>query len=150
MNLFTVRKHTLLLIASIVWLAAGINITRIGFEAYANNHVTPINILLSAAVGAVFWLFVFGKLVVKHTARIASYEEERHFFLKFFDVPAFLIMAVMMTGGISIRAFGLAPEVFIAVFYTGLGLALTLAGLRFGWMWMSARSNPAWSDPTAR
>lgn len=63
MNLFTVRKHTLLLIASIVWLAAGINIARIGFEAYANNHVTPINVLLSAAVGAVFWLFVFGKLV---------------------------------------------------------------------------------------
>lgn len=29
MNLFTVRKHTLLLIASIVWLAAGINIARI-------------------------------------------------------------------------------------------------------------------------
>lgn len=54
MNLFTVRKHTLLLIASIVWLAAGINIARIGFEAYANNHVTPINVLLSAAVGAVF------------------------------------------------------------------------------------------------
>ena len=72
--------------------------------------MTPINVLLSAAVGAVFWLFVFGKLVVKHTARIASYEEERHFFLKFFDVPAFLIMAVMMTGGISIRHSALRPK----------------------------------------
>ncbi len=64
---------------------------------------------------------MFGKLVVKHTDRISSYEDDRHFFLKFFDVPSFIIMAVMMTGGISIRAFGLAPEVFIAVFYTGLG-----------------------------
>lgn len=143
MNLFTVRKHTLLLIASIVWLAAGINIARIGFEAYANNHVTPINVLLSAAVGAVFWLFVFGKLVVKHTARISSYANERHFFLKFFDVPAFVIMAVMMTGGIAIRSLGLAPEVFIAVFYTGLGTALTCAGIRFGVNWLRFEVTPA-------
>lgn len=150
MRLFTVRKRTLLLIASIVWLAAGINIARIGFEAYANDHVSVLNIVLSTVVGAAFWTFVFGKLVVKHTSRIAAYEEGRHFFLKFFDVPAFTIMAVMMTGGISIRAFGLAPEVFIAVFYTGLGIALSLAGLKFGLTWTRARLNPSWPDPTAR
>ena len=36
-----------------------------------------------------------------------------------------------MTGGIGLRVSGLAPEQFIAVFYTGLGAAL-LAGLLFG------------------
>ena len=41
-------------------------------------------------------------------------------------------MAVMMAGGIGLRASGLAPERFIAVFYTGLGAALLLAGLLFG------------------
>lgn len=143
MNLFTVRKHTLLLIASIVWLAAGINIARIGFEAYANGHLSILNVALSVAVGAVFWMFVFGKLVVKHTPRISSYADERHFFLKFFDVPAFVIMAVMMTGGIAIRSLGLAPEVFIAVFYTGLGTALTCAGIRFGVNWLRFEVTPA-------
>ena len=39
-------------------------------------------------------------------------------------------MAVMMSGGIGLRVSGLAPERFIAVFYTGLGAALLLAGLR--------------------
>ena len=143
MSPFTVRRHTLLLIASFVWLAAGVNIVRIGLEAYANDHVSLINIALSTAVGALFWTFVFGKLVIKHTDRISSYEDDRHFFLKFFDVPSFIIMAVMMTGGISIRAFGLAPEVFIAVFYTGLGTALALAGVRFGWNWLHARPSRA-------
>ena len=38
----------------------------------------------------------------------------------------------MMTGGIGLRVSGLAPERFIAVFYTGLGAALLLAGLLFG------------------
>ncbi|MFR3451143.1 MAG: hypothetical protein ACLTSX_05475 [Collinsella sp.] len=41
MKLLTVRKHTLLLIASIVWLAAGINIVRIGLEAYAARPPRP-------------------------------------------------------------------------------------------------------------
>lgn len=41
-------------------------------------------------------------------------------------------MAVMITGGIGLRASGLAPERFIAVFYTGLGASLLVAGLLFG------------------
>lgn len=64
--------------------------------------------------------------------RICHYEEEKHFFLKFFDVKAFIIMAVMMSGGIYLRASGLAPERFIAVFYSGLGASLLLAGILFG------------------
>jgi len=87
---------------------------------------------LSVLVFTAFQKFVFGKLVKKHTARISAYQEERHFFLKFFDKKAFVIMAVMMTGGIGLRAGGLVPERFIAVFYTGLGASLMLAGLLFG------------------
>lgn len=40
-------------------------------------------------------------------------------------------MAVMMGGGIWLRLSGLASEVFIAVFYTGPGCALALAGVLF-------------------
>ncbi len=41
-------------------------------------------------------------------------------------------MAIMMTGGIYLRVSGVAPERFIAVFYTGLGASLLLAGMLFG------------------
>lgn len=64
------------------------------------------------------------------TSRISAYEEELHFFLKFFDVKSF-IMAVMMTGDIWLRSSGVAPDRFIAFFYTGLGASLLLAGLLF-------------------
>ena len=37
-----------------------------------------------------------------------------------------------MTGGIYIRESGLGPEIFIAVFYSGLGASLLLAGILFG------------------
>ena len=65
------------------------------------------------------------------TSRISAYEEELHFVLKFFDVKSFIIMAVMMTGGIWLRSSGVAPDWFISFFYSGLGTSLLLAGLLF-------------------
>ena len=106
-----VKRNTLLLIACLVWGAAGFNILRLGVLAYP-AYLSVLNFVLSALVFAVFQYFIFGRLVKKHTARITGYEEERHFFLKFFDVKSFIIMAVMMSGGIWLRSSGLAPDRF--------------------------------------
>ena len=125
-----VRRNTLLLIAALVWSAAGFNILRIGLLA-CPPYRTIVNYLLSAVVFTVFQIFIFGRLVNKHTARISAYEEELHFFLKFFDVKSFIRMAVMMTGGIWLRSSSVAPDWFISFFYTGLGASLLLAGLLF-------------------
>lgn len=126
-----VKRNTLLLLAALVWSIAGVNVLRVGMAVYP-AYLTVWNALLSLLVFAVFQQFVFGKLVKKHTARICAYPDERLFFLKFFDGKSFAIMTGMMLGGIALRASGLAPDGFIAVFYTGLGASLLLAGLRFG------------------
>ena len=126
-----VKRNTLLLLACLVWSAAGFNILRIGLIAHP-PYRSLLNVLLSVLVFAVFQKFIFGKLVKKHTIRIRSYVEDRLFFLKFFDGKSFAIMAVMMSGGIALRAGRLVPERLIAVFYTGLGASLLLAGLLFG------------------
>ena len=127
-----VSKNTLLLIACLVWGFAGFNILKIGVNAYS-NFLSPINFTLSLAVFVIFQVFIFGKLVKKHVSRINAYKENKQFFLKFFDVKSFIIMAFMMTFGIVLRATNIAPERFIAVFYTGLGSALALAGLLLGY-----------------
>ncbi len=126
-----VKNTTLLLIAALVWAAAGVNILRIGLIEYP-PYFSLINALLSAVVFVIFELFIFGRLVKKHTKRIDAYGGEKQLWIKFFDVKSFIIMAVMMTGGILLRSLHLAPDVFIAVFYTGLGAALLLAGILFG------------------
>lgn len=126
-----VKRNTLLLFACLVWSLAGFNILRIGIMSYT-DYMTVFNYFLSVLVFAVFQIFIFGKLVKKHTVRINSYLDERQFFLKFFDGKSFAIMALMMTIGIGLRAGNLAPERFIAVFYTGLGASLLLAGILFG------------------
>lgn len=126
-----VNKKTLLLIACIIWGTAGFNVLRIGILAYS-NYVSIINLSFSIIVFSIFQYFVFGKLVKKHTRRIVGYTETKQFFLHFFDTKSFLIMAFMITGGIWLRSSGIAPEHFIAVFYSGLGASLFLAGILFG------------------
>lgn len=118
---FSVRNRTLLAIAGSVWLAAGGNVARIGGQAYRGLP------------RVVFGLFgsMFFRMSQKHTRRIRGYAGETQPFWRFFDRKAYLIMAVMMGGGISLRYSGLVPEVFVAVFYTGLGCALALAGVCF-------------------
>ena len=125
-----VHKNTLILIAGIVWAIAGFNIVRIGLVAYQGNF-TWWRGLLSIAVYAAFQVFVFGKMVKKHTDRIRQYEEERQNFFRFFDTKSYLIMAFMMTLGIGLRVSGVVPNTFIAFFYTGLGASLLTAGVLF-------------------
>lgn len=130
-SFFHVKKRTLLAVAGCVWMLAGINVARLGILSYREiSPVSVIHILLSILVFVAFGL-MFYKMSIKHTKRIKGYKEEFRPVWHFFDIKAYCIMAFMMGGGIWLRSSGLAPDVFIAVFYTGLGCALTLAGILF-------------------
>ena len=135
----SVQKQTLILIAGIVWAIAGFNIVRIGLVAYQGTF-TWWRVLLSVAVYAVFQIFIFGKMVGKHTNRILQYEEERQNFFRFFDTKSYLIMVFMMTLGIGLRVSGVVPNGFIAYFYTGLGASLLTAGVLFIVRYVRVRS----------
>lgn len=125
-----VKNTVLFLLAGIIWCIAGFNVLHIGLVFY-KPYETPFYMLISAIVFACFWFFVFSKLVKKHSKRIGAYGEEKQCFYYFFDKKSFLIMAIMMSVGIGIRAFHLWPDKCIAMFYTGLGAALSLAGIAF-------------------
>ena len=136
-----VKKEALILTAGVVWLLAGFNVARLGVIAYRGN-LTLLNIVLSCVVFLLFGLMFF-RMSQKHVRRILAYEEERHSIFRFFDAKAYIIMCCMMTGGIWLRNSGLAPVFFIAFFYTGLGVALMLAGVVFLAKFFSLRGEPA-------
>lgn len=128
-HIFHVKKRTLLAIAGCVWLIAGFNVVRFGVLSYMNlEAILWYHIALSAVVFCAFG-FMFFKMTQKHTKRIHNYPEPTRPFWNFFDLKAYCIMAFMMGGGIWLRSSGLVPDVFIAVFYSGLALAL--AGVLF-------------------
>lgn len=124
-----VTPDKLLIIAGCVWAAAGANILSIGLSA--SHGVWALwTIGLAMIVFLAFHIGVFTKLVRKHTARIGAYEGKQHVY-RFFDKKSYLIMAFMMTTGITLRVSGVIPDQGIAFFYTGLGTALVFAGIGF-------------------
>lgn len=134
--LFHVKKRTLLAVAGCVWFIAGFNVARLGvLSCQKLSSFTVIHILLSLIVFCPFGMMFF-KMSMKHAKRIKGYTEEFRPVWHFFDLKAYIIMAVMISGGIWLRLSGLVPDVFIAVFYIGLGCALMLAGLLFGIMFL--------------
>ncbi len=110
---------------------AGLNVSVIGLKAYSEmENVTLTGVALSAAVFCIFGALFF-RLSVKHSERINGYKGKHRPFWDFFDLKSYLIMLRMMSGGIWLRFSGLVSEDFISVFYSGLGLALSLAGMLF-------------------
>lgn len=127
---YEVSKNTLLMTAGVIWMIAGFNVVRLGVISYEMIERRWYLYVLSLIIFVLFGLMFF-KMVKKHTKRIHGYEEQYRPVWNFFDVKAYIIMAVMMGGGIGFRNAGVFPDMFVAFFYTGLGAALFLAGVLF-------------------
>jgi hypothetical protein len=128
----TVPKNHLMLIAGLVWCVAGAMVCVVGLPL--EFGLAPSNLVLlplAAGIFLAFYLFVFSRLVRKHTGRIRARPEERLPFWNFFNASSWAVMAVMMGGGMALRFSHLMPDETIAFFYSGLGVALFLCGVRF-------------------
>ncbi len=131
-DLPTLPKNQLVLIAGIVWCAAGVMVCLVGLPL--EMRLAPSHLVLLPLAGAIFLAFhllVFSRLVRMHTRRIRARTEERLPIWQFFSASSWLVMAGMMSGGIVLRLSHAVPDWVIAFFYSGLGVALVLAGLGF-------------------
>jgi small-conductance mechanosensitive channel len=128
----TVPKNHLMLIAGIVWCAAGAMVCVVGLPLEVSLAPAHLALLpLAAVIFLAFYFLVFSRLVRKHTGRIRSRAEERLPFWHFFNASSWAVMAVMMGGGMALRLSHVMPDWVIAFFYSGLGVALFLCGVRF-------------------
>ncbi len=129
-----VKKQTLLLVASIVWLIAGFNIVNIGIKSLVSLIQNDREWLWLVGMCAVLvflgFFFMFKVVVRKHTKRILGYEGKKSIFL-FFDLKGYLLMAFMMGLGITLRVGNFLPLEFFAAFYNGLGCGLLFGGALF-------------------
>lgn len=130
---YGVSKKVLLIIAGVIWVAAGVNIFRIGILTWLENVDQLLyQIGQALVIFLLFFILIFRRLYYKYTRRIdARKKDGRYCILSFFDLKGWLIMIFMNCLGITIRTFELLPTSFIAVFYAGLSTALMLAGLLF-------------------
>ena len=132
MQVASIPKNHLMLIAGLVWCAAGAMVSMIGLPL--EFGLAPSNLILfplAALIFVAFYFLVFSRLVRKHASRIRARPEERLPFWQFFNTSSWVVMAVMMSSGMALRFSHLMPDWMIAFFYTGLGVALFLCGVRF-------------------
>ncbi|MGL5311909.1 MAG: hypothetical protein ACRC92_01555, partial [Peptostreptococcaceae bacterium] len=85
----------------------------------------------------IFFNFIFKKMVKKHRYRISNKDQEKLCLFSFFDIKSYIIMAFMMTLGISIRSMTFINPIYWAPIYVGIGSALFLAGVLFFKEWLT-------------
>jgi len=124
-----IPTKALILVAAIVWLAAGAGVVSVGVTA-ASEPWTPVMGLVCLAVFMAF-LILFLIIARKQIKRILGYTESLTELFKFFDAQSYIIIAVMVFLGASVRISQLIPDSAIASFYSGLGMALVISSIYY-------------------
>ena len=141
-RILPVNKEHLLLMQVLCWLGPGIRIFITGVQAVLQVH--------AAAPGRVWWLcliagavavcfsLMFNNFVKRYTARILGFPERKKSLFAFFDAHGYILIFCMMGLGISLKFLPFVPSEFFAGFYPGLGLALSIAGIRYFISWVKS------------
>ena len=125
----------LILVNGLLWSAIGIKILLMGISYYLQlPEIHYSYYLLSLLVFACFYVMFTG-IVRKYAERIEAMQEPRTSIFKTFSVKGYIIIAFMITLGITLKRIPQVPDSFIAWFYCGLGPGLLSAGIRFIIRW---------------
>ena len=131
-DFIAIPKNRLMLIAGVVWCFAGAMVSDIGLPLLWKLGFTELILYpLAVVIFLIFYFLIFSRLVVKHTERIRQRPEQRLPFWNFFDASSYVVMVIMMAGGMWLRLGHIVPNWMIAFFYSGLGIALFSCGVRF-------------------
>ena len=126
-----VSRHVLMFLAGFLWICVG---TMLVFLAYS---------WLASASDAVFWMFSgigfiavllihhlkFLKIVNQNLERISMMNEKQCLFA-FISWKSYLVILIMVLLGVALRHSEI-PRHYLAILYTGIGLALILSSVRY-------------------
>ena len=128
----------LILVNGLLWSAIGIKILLTGISYYLQlPEIHCWYYLLSLLVFAGFYVMFTG-IVRKYAERIEAMPEPKTSIFKTFSVKGYIIIAFMITLGITLKRIPQMPDSFIAWFYCGLGPGLLSAGIRFIIRWWTS------------
>jgi len=90
-----------------------------------------VRIIVSIVCGTLFYLMLFSKISAKHTQRIINLKIEKPCMFSFFNFKAYIMMVIMISGGILLRRSGIIQPLYLSVIYTTMGIPLLLSSVRF-------------------
>ena len=134
-----VRKIHLLAVNGLLWMAIGTKIAVTGVSHYLTAPAEKLWWMIPASVAVFAGFYVmFTGVVRKYAERVHALPGPKEPVWKTFGLKGYLIIAFMISLGISLKHIPGIPAPFFAWFYLGLGLGLISAGVRFLIRWRKA------------
>lgn len=126
-----VGKNALMTLAGLLWLMVGVMLTKYAITWYGDYNEAGLIwfILAGVMAGLVIHHLGFLRIVNKNLIRI-HHIEQKYCLFGFMPWKSYILIAVMMTMGISLRNSSL-PRIYLSVLYMGIGLALGLSSIRY-------------------
>jgi hypothetical protein len=132
----SVSKHNLLFIAGLAWTTAGGILAGRGLS-YLVEHGQYLGWRLAGGLvfGLIFYVLLFAKISRKHIKRIHGLKIPYPCAFSFFNIRGYLMMAIMITGGILLRRFDVINKEWLYNFYVTMGVPLLVSASRFFYYW---------------
>jgi len=126
-----VRKQYLMATAGLLWLIVSVLLCKFAINWYGEYSGSGLiwYILIGVLSGLIIHHLGFLRIVNKNLVRI-HHIENKYCLFGFMPWKSYLLIAVMMTMGISLRNSSL-PRIYLSVVYMGIGLALGLSSIRY-------------------
>ena len=126
-----IRRAYSYVIAAAIWGVPGINIAIKGVKTYMLMNPDDLwwLMLITVAV-SIFFFIIFHRVVRKYSERIASLPDIVMIW-EIFPPKGWILLAIMMGLGITLKHIPDIPMSFTASFYSGLGPMLIVSALRF-------------------
>jgi hypothetical protein len=133
----SVSRRNLLLVAGFAWtIAGGILISRALLTLWAIHHYLWMEMLIGLALGSVFYIVLFARISKKHIKRITLITIDNPCFFSFFNVRSYLLMAIMITAGVTLRKLEMINREILYTFYLTMGIPLLVSAMRFFSTWV--------------
>ena len=126
-----IRRAYSYVIAAAIWGVPSINITIKGVKTYMLMNPDDLWwLMLITLVVSIFFFIIFRLVVRKYSERIASLPDNVMIW-QIFPPKGWILLAIMMGLGITLKHIPDVPMSFTASFYSGLGPMLIVSALRF-------------------
>lgn len=137
-----VSRRSLLLIAGCAWtIAGGILISRALVQLIMMNDHLWLEIIIGIICGMGFYIVLFARISKKHINRITLIKIDNPCFFSFFNLRSYLMMIIMITGGITLRKLDVINRDVLWTFYLTMGVPLVISAYRFFYSWV--RNKPS-------
>lgn len=125
-------KRSLLFLAGLAWLVAGVMLISRGIVVAGNTSLQIwIRVILSIIAGGLFYRFVFSGISIKQIRRIINLENNKPCLFSFFSLKSYFMMLIMIVTGLVLRKSGIIHPEYLSAMYVTMGIPLMISSFRF-------------------